>query len=81
MLKIAYHPIYKVPLPEGHRFPMEKYELLPKQLIYEGTCESDNFFEPVYSETFVDLVHTTNYISDLKNLLLQTALLKLVILH
>lgn len=70
MLKIAYHPIYKVPLPEGHRFPMEKYELIPKQLIYEGTCESDNFFEPVYSETFVDLVHTTNYISDLKNLTL-----------
>ena len=46
MLKIAYHPIYKHPLPEGHRFPMMKYELLPQQLIYEGTCTQSNFFEP-----------------------------------
>ena len=28
MLNIAYHPIYKHPLPKGHRFPMIKYELL-----------------------------------------------------
>ena len=33
MLKIANHPIYKHELPEGHRFPMEKYDLLPQQLI------------------------------------------------
>ncbi len=48
MLKIAYHPIYRHPLPEGHRFPMEKYDLLPKQLLHEGTCEPVNFFEPEY---------------------------------
>ncbi|MGB8373717.1 MAG: histone deacetylase, partial [Salegentibacter sp.] len=46
MLKIAYHPIYKHPLPERHRFPMEKYELLPQQLLHEGTCSEENFFEP-----------------------------------
>lgn len=46
MLKIAYSPIYKLDLPEGHRFPMEKYELLPEQLLYEGTVSSVNFFEP-----------------------------------
>ncbi|WP_224485109.1 histone deacetylase family protein [Robertkochia aurantiaca] len=51
MLKIAYHPIYKHPLPEGHRFPMIKYELLPKQLIHEGTCEEENFFEPEPAES------------------------------
>ncbi|WP_318312185.1 histone deacetylase family protein [Flagellimonas crocea] len=50
MLKIAYHPIYKHPLPEGHRFPMIKYELLPQQLLYEGTCTKDNFFEPSFPE-------------------------------
>ena len=37
MLPIAFHPIYKHPLPEGHRFPMLKYELLPQQLLHEGT--------------------------------------------
>ncbi len=46
MLKIAWSPIYKYELPPGHRFPMEKYELLPEQLLYEGTVGPDNFFEP-----------------------------------
>lgn len=46
MLKIAYDPIYQHPLPEGHRFPMHKYELLPRQLEHEGTCEPANFFVP-----------------------------------
>jgi acetoin utilization deacetylase AcuC-like enzyme len=44
MLKIAYHHIYKHPLPNGHRFPMEKYELIPQQLLHEGTCTPENFF-------------------------------------
>ena len=33
---IAYHPLYNHPVPENHRFPMEKYALLPQQLLYEG---------------------------------------------
>jgi len=39
MLKIAFHPSYEHPLKKGHRFPMEKYDLLYKQLLYEGTCD------------------------------------------
>ncbi len=46
MLKIAFSPIYRYELPEGHRFPMTKYELLPEQLLYEGTVEDCNFFSP-----------------------------------
>jgi acetoin utilization deacetylase AcuC-like enzyme len=69
MLKIAYHPIYKHPLPEGHRFPMLKYELLPEQLIYEGTCSKDNFFEPkIPDEDHILRVHTEAYVQDLKQL-------------
>jgi hypothetical protein len=34
-------------LPENHRFPMEKYELLPQQLMLEGTCKKEDFFEPI----------------------------------
>lgn len=69
MLKIAYHPIYKHPLPEGHRFPMEKYDLLPRQLLYEGTCTLDNFFEPSKASD-IDILrcHTQEYLTDLKNL-------------
>lgn len=69
MLKIAFHPIYKHPLPEGHRFPMEKYDLLPKQLLYEGTCTKDNFFEPeIPSNEFILKAHDSAYVDDLYNL-------------
>lgn len=69
MLKIAYHPIYKHPLPEGHRFPMIKYELLPQQLLYEGTCTDDNFFEPSFPEDHHILAaHDETYYQNLVSL-------------
>lgn len=46
MLKIAWSPAYRYELPEGHRFPMAKYELIREQLLYEGTVSEDNFFHP-----------------------------------
>jgi acetoin utilization deacetylase AcuC-like enzyme len=46
MLKIAWSSKYCHPLPDGHRFPMVKYNLLPEQLLYEGTVSKLNFFEP-----------------------------------
>ncbi len=69
MLKIAYCPIYSHPLPEGHRFPMIKYDLIPEQLIYEGTCTNENFFcpEPI-DEKWIVRVHYEYYWSDLKKL-------------
>ncbi|HSM62414.1 MAG TPA: histone deacetylase [Gillisia sp.] len=69
MLKIAYHPIFKHPLPEGHRFPMEKYDLLPKQLLHEGTCVKENFFEPEFPKMSSILdVHSMEYVTDLLEL-------------
>ena len=78
MLKIAFDPIYKHPLPEGHRFPMLKYELIPEQLLYEGTAKADNFFSPLGNLTFDELeilmrphilgVHKSAYYEQLKNL-------------
>ncbi|MGY3791786.1 histone deacetylase family protein [Aquimarina sp. 433] len=69
MLKIAYHPIYKHPLPEGHRFPMIKYELLPKQLLHEGTCYKENFFTPeIPNSTPILAVHTKEYYEALTTL-------------
>lgn len=46
MIRIAYHPIYAHPLPEGHRFPMLKYELIPGQLLHEGVISETNLFTP-----------------------------------
>ena len=69
MLKIAFHPIYKHPLPAGHRFPMEKYDLLPKQLLHEGTCEEANFFQPEFPDKKPILdVHEETYFTRLLNL-------------
>ena len=46
MLRIAFAPIYKYELPEGHRFPMAKYELIAEQLLFEGSVTEANFFHP-----------------------------------
>ena len=71
MLKIAFHPIYKLPLPKGHRFPMDKYELLPQQLLYEGTCSDVNFFEPKKpNDKHILAVHEPEYYYDLVNITL-----------
>ena len=69
MLKIAFHPIYRHPLPEGHRFPMIKYELLPQQLLYEGTCVDENFFEPeIPNDKYILAAHEPEYYYDLLNI-------------
>lgn len=48
MLKIAFSPLYCLSLPDGHRFPMVKYDLIPKQLLYQGYIQKENLFEPDY---------------------------------
>lgn len=71
MFSIAFHPIFKHPLPEGHRFPMLKYELLPQQLVHEGIAQKSDFFEPeIIPIEPVLRVHTKEYVSDLLDLTL-----------
>ncbi|MGD1841630.1 MAG: histone deacetylase [Thermonemataceae bacterium] len=68
MLKIAWSPIYAHPLPEGHRFPMMKYELLPQQLLYEGTATQENFFSPEpLTEKYILRAHEATYWEKLKH--------------
>lgn len=67
-LHIAFAPIYAHPLPEGHRFPMLKYELIPQQLLYEGTITEGNLFAPKpCPEEIVLLTHTKEYVDKLKH--------------
>jgi len=67
MLKIAYSPVYKYELPEGHRFPMVKYELIPEQLLYEGSVTNDNFFHPKQlTKDQLLLTHTSEYLEKLE---------------
>ena len=68
MLKIAFSPVYKYDLPAGHRFPMDKYDLLPEQLLYEGSITQDNFFNPnQLSDEQILLTHTPEYLHKLNN--------------
>ncbi len=69
MLSIAHHTIYQMPLPERHRFPMEKYDLLPKQLLHEGTCLENDFFTPKkIDRSIIEQVHLSTYVQRLVDL-------------
>jgi acetoin utilization deacetylase AcuC-like enzyme len=82
MLHIAHAPVFKHLLPpdangQPHRFPMLKYELIPEQLLYEGTCTPDNFFEPQpVDDQHLLAVHTADYIHQLKTLTVPPAMMR-----
>ncbi|WP_188811220.1 histone deacetylase family protein [Hymenobacter cavernae] len=62
MFSIAWAPCYAHPLPAGHRFPMLKYELLPEQLLREGTVTEASFFTSVPPPAAEILrTHTADY--------------------
>ncbi|MES2849709.1 MAG: histone deacetylase [Bacteroidota bacterium] len=67
-LHIAFDPIYAHPLPEGHRFPMLKYELIPGQLIHEGMITKQNLFSPTACPDEIVLwTHDKDYVDRLHN--------------
>lgn len=69
MLKVAWNPIYVLPLPPHHRFPMSKYEVLPQQLLHEGTISHTNIFHPGSIEMeWVLLTHEQEYVDKLMTL-------------
>lgn len=73
-LKVAFHKNYCHPLPEGHRFPMLKYEIIPEQLLYEGTLNSTHFHQPKKIEIGDILAtHTLEYWEKLRDLKLSRA--------
>jgi acetoin utilization deacetylase AcuC-like enzyme len=48
---------------------MEKYNLLPEQLLYEGTVSNENFFEPnLLDEKWILNTHEEGYLKKLKTL-------------
>ena len=66
MVKIAFDHVYAHALPDNHRFPMLKYELIPEQLLHEGTCTEDNSFKPSSCPTDIILqTHDKSYLDKL----------------
>jgi acetoin utilization deacetylase AcuC-like enzyme len=77
MIQIAFSPVYRLRLPEGHRFPMLKYELIYEQLVYEGTCTEDNFFGPKpVDDRWVLGIHTAAYVQALKTLTVEPQMVR-----
>lgn len=67
--RLAFSDKYLYKLPEGHRFPIDKYELVKEQLLYEGTITPDNLFDPgLIDEEIILLTHTREYWNKLLNL-------------
>ena len=63
---IVHHPAFRAEMPEGHRFPMDKFSRLAALLEGEGLAGPDGFHrpEPVDLET-LRLVHTEDYVRGL----------------
>jgi len=71
---IAWNEKYAHPLPDGHRFPMLKYELIPEQLIHEGSISQNQIFSPgSLSESSILFAHDFEYWNKLKSLNLTPA--------
>lgn len=74
MLKVAWTDTYVLPLPPHHRFPMSKYEVLPQQLLHEGTITGENIFHPQkIDHRWVLLTHEQEYFARLLSLSLSPA--------
>lgn len=64
-LPFVYHPHYVAPLPDGHRFPMPKFQLLYEQLLRDRVAHPRQFHQPeAPPEAWIELVHTPEYIRD-----------------
>ncbi len=62
-MKLFYADQFVLPLPVGHRFPMEKYRMLREQLAASGVFDASDFEVPP-AATFTELIraHAPDYV-------------------
>lgn len=66
-MDVFYHDLFTFPLPEGHRFPIQKYILLRKRLVGEGVISEEDLHVPQGArDDQLCLVHDPSYIRKLK---------------
>ncbi len=76
-INIFYFDRYHYPLPDGHRFPIDKYILVKEQLLYQGIITEDQLMEPgLVDESAILLVHTPEYWQQVKTLSLPPAMVR-----
>ncbi|MFA0960798.1 histone deacetylase [Roseivirga sp. BDSF3-8] len=67
--RLAFSDKYLYELPEGHRFPIIKYELVKEQLLYEGVVEKSQLIDPgLASDEDILLVHQPEYWDEVSSL-------------
>lgn len=65
MIPIIYHPHYIAPLPQGHRFPMVKFQKLYELLLKDCILTPENLYQPeIPDQSLLELVHTPDYIEN-----------------
>lgn len=63
-LPIVYHPDYVVPLPAGHRFPMQKFCQLYTTLLRDGIAHPSQFHTPELPPIeWLEWVHSPDYVA------------------
>ncbi len=62
-MKVYYSDLFTLPLPEGHRFPIEKYTLLRKRVMADGVISNGNaLIPPPATLEQLRLVHSPDYV-------------------
>jgi acetoin utilization deacetylase AcuC-like enzyme len=68
-MKVAWHKSYRHPLPENHKFPMIKYDLLKDIIIEQSIIDESDIITPKQlDEEILLLTHNFDYWNKLKNL-------------
>lgn len=64
MVRVFYHDVFDFPLPEGHRFPKEKYRMLRERLLARGVLRPQDLHLP-HAATVEELTqaHTPDYVA------------------
>jgi acetoin utilization deacetylase AcuC-like enzyme len=62
------HYLYTFPLPDTHKFPVDKYALLRERLAFSGLANGSNILQgPAATDDQLALVHTPDYIQKVHN--------------
>ncbi len=66
-MNVYYSDHYTLPLPEGHRFPIEKYRMLRDYLLTENIIKTSDLKEsPLADPETLALAHTSDYIEGMR---------------
>lgn len=69
MIQLSYSEQHPIPLPAGHRFPIEKYKLVREQLEYLDLIKPEQLFAPSFIEDeIIELTHSKEWWAKAKNM-------------